>query len=195
MIEFYEIRKGPTGTVIIWHINISPSCKRIEAEWRIYASVSKAIIGSDNGWSAPCHYLNQCWNIANSKLRNTLQWNLKWSEIHTFSFTKMHLEMSSAKWRQFCLGLNVIMQSEQAFLWCVFSHWAVECHFVNKWCFSPTTVCRKSLDRIALMGIHAQINSRSKLCFAVIIIVTQLLSCCSKCAHMPKGPNLQRVDG
>ena len=33
------------------------------------------IIGSDNGWSAPSHYLNQCWNIVNSNLRNKLQWN------------------------------------------------------------------------------------------------------------------------
>ena len=30
-----------------------------------------------------------------------------WCEIHTFSFKKMHLRMSSAKWQQFCLGLNV----------------------------------------------------------------------------------------
>ena len=30
------------------------------------------------------------------------------SEIHTFSFKKMHLKMSSAKWRQCCLGLNVL---------------------------------------------------------------------------------------
>ena len=28
--------------------------------------------------------------------------------IHTFSFNKMHLKMSSAKWRPFCLGLNVL---------------------------------------------------------------------------------------
>ena len=29
-------------------------------------------------------------------------------EIHSFSFRKMHLNMSSAKWRSFCLGLNVL---------------------------------------------------------------------------------------
>ena len=29
--------------------------------------------------------------------------------IHAFSFNKMHLKMSSAKWRTFCLGLNVLM--------------------------------------------------------------------------------------
>ena len=28
-------------------------------------------------------------------------------EIHAFSFKKIHLKMSSAKWRPFCLGLNV----------------------------------------------------------------------------------------
>ena len=28
------------------------------------------------------------------------------SEIHTFSFKKMHLNMSPGKWRPFCLGLN-----------------------------------------------------------------------------------------
>ena len=29
-------------------------------------------------------------------------------EIHTFSFTKMHLKMSSRKWQTFCLSLNVL---------------------------------------------------------------------------------------
>ena len=29
--------------------------------------------------------------------------------IQTLSFKKMHLKMSSAKWRPFCLGLNVLM--------------------------------------------------------------------------------------
>ena len=28
--------------------------------------------------------------------------------IQTFPFKKMHLKMSSAKWRPFCLGLNVL---------------------------------------------------------------------------------------
>ena len=30
------------------------------------------------------------------------------SEIHTVLFKKMHLKMPFAKWRQFCLGLNVL---------------------------------------------------------------------------------------
>ena len=31
--------------------------------------------------------------------------------IHTFSFTKMHLKPSSAKWRPFCFGINVLIRS------------------------------------------------------------------------------------
>ena len=38
--------------------------------------------------------------------KNELQWIL--IGIHTFSFNKMHLKMSSAKWRPFCCGLNVL---------------------------------------------------------------------------------------
>ena len=32
-------------------------------------------------------------------------------EIHTFSFNKMHLKMSSGKWRPCCLGLSVLTWS------------------------------------------------------------------------------------
>ena len=32
------------------------------------------------------------------------------SEIYTFSFKKMHLKTSSAKWRPLCLGLNVLTE-------------------------------------------------------------------------------------
>ena len=35
-------------------------------------------------------------------------------EINTFSFKKMHLKMSSAKWRLFRLGLNVLKGQQQA---------------------------------------------------------------------------------
>ena len=33
-------------------------------------------------------------------------------EIHTFLFRKMHLKMSSGKWRPFCLGLNEFTKLE-----------------------------------------------------------------------------------
>ena len=44
--------------------------------------------------------------------------------IQTFSFKKMHLNMSSAKWHPFCLGLNVLTLisvlplSPSCWLWC-----------------------------------------------------------------------------
>ena len=51
-------------------------------------------------WSAPSHYLNQFWNKDDSNLRN--------SEILSKIFIQ-ELKISSAKWQQFCLGLNVLM--------------------------------------------------------------------------------------
>ena len=44
-------------------------------------------------------------------------------EIHSFSFKKMHLKMSSGKWRPFCLGLNVLStyisaRSSSLLWWC-----------------------------------------------------------------------------
>ena len=70
-------------------------------------SLVKIIIGSDNGMSpGRCEYLNQCWNIVNWTPRNKFQWNR--IKVHSFSLKKMHLNMSSEKWRPFCLGLSVL---------------------------------------------------------------------------------------
>ena len=54
----------------------------------------------------PSHFLNQCWNIVNWTLRNLSEILI---EIHIFSFRKMHLKMSSGKWRPFYLSLNVFI--------------------------------------------------------------------------------------
>ena len=46
--------------------------------WVTHICVSKlTIIGSENGLSAPSHYLNQSWNIVNSNLGKKFQWNIK----------------------------------------------------------------------------------------------------------------------
>ena len=58
-------------------------------------------------WTAPTHYLNQCWNIVNWTLGNKLQWNS--NRNSNIFIKKMHLKMSSGKSRPFCLGLNVLM--------------------------------------------------------------------------------------
>ena len=53
-------------------------------------------------YSTPSHYLNQCWVIVNWTLKNKLQWNF--NKNTKLSFTKMHLKLSSAKWRPSCPG-------------------------------------------------------------------------------------------
>ena len=72
------------------------------------------IVGSDNGLS-PCRRQASFWTNAWILLIGP-SWT-SFSEIligiHTFSFKKIHLKMSSAKWRPFCLGLNVL----NAFCW------------------------------------------------------------------------------
>ena len=72
--------------------------------------VSKlAIISSDNGLS-PGRRQATIWTNAGILLIEPLGTNFSeiWSEIQIFSFRKMHWKMSSAKWRPFCLGLNVL---------------------------------------------------------------------------------------
>ena len=66
------------------------------------------IIGSDNGLS-PGRRQAIIWTNIGILLIRTLRTNFSeiLSEIHTFSSKKMHLKMSSVKWRPFCLGLNV----------------------------------------------------------------------------------------
>ena len=67
-------------------------------------------IGSDNGLSPGWHQAI-IWTSARILLIQALGTNFNeiLSKSHTFSFKKMHLKMSSAKWQQFCLGLNVLM--------------------------------------------------------------------------------------
>ena len=67
------------------------------------------IIGPDNGLS-PGRRQAIIWTNAGILLIGP--WGRNFSEIligiHTFSFKKIHLKMASAKWRPFCLGLNVL---------------------------------------------------------------------------------------
>ena len=73
------------------------------------------IIGSDNGLS-PGRRQAIIWTNAGILLIGHLRTNFSeiLIEIQTFSYKKMHLKMSSGKWRPFCLGLNVL------------THWPLE---------------------------------------------------------------------
>ena len=67
-----------------------------------HISVSKlTIIGSDSGLSSGRRQAI-IWTNAGILLMGPLGTNFSeiWSEIHSFSFTNMHLKVSSAKWRQ-----------------------------------------------------------------------------------------------
>ena len=70
-------------------------------------------IGSDNGLS-PGRRQAITWTNVGILLIGPLgtNFNEMLIEIHTFSFKKIHLKMSSGKWRPFCLGLNVLKEEE-----------------------------------------------------------------------------------
>ena len=67
------------------------------------------VIGPDNGLS-PCRHSPIIWTNAGILVIQTLGTNFSeiLSEIHPFSFKKMHLKISFAKCRQFCVSLNVL---------------------------------------------------------------------------------------
>ena len=85
--------------------------------------VSKlTIIGPDNGLS-PGRRQAIIWTNAGILLIGPLGTNFSENliGIQTFSFKKMPLKMASAKWRPFCLGLNVLSNiNRQSVKLCVF---------------------------------------------------------------------------
>ena len=69
-----------------------------------------AIIGSDNGLSPGWRQVITWTNIGILLIGPLVtNFNEMLIEIHTLSFKKIHLKMSSGKWRPFCPGLNGLM--------------------------------------------------------------------------------------
>ena len=88
-------------------------CGVTKPQWVNSLRLSKlTIIGSDNGLS-PGRRQVIIWTNAGILLIWTLGTNFSeiLGEIHSFSFPEMHLKMSSAKLRQFGLGLNELSES------------------------------------------------------------------------------------
>ena len=111
---------------------LGPLANRLTHWGRVtHICVSKVtIIGSDNGLS-PGRRQAIIWTNASILLIRPLGTNF--SEIligiQTFSYKKMYLKMSSAKWRPFCLALNVLTHIRtwisydiHCILWCVHTH-------------------------------------------------------------------------
>ena len=80
------------------------------------------IIGPDNGLS-PGRRQAIIWTNAGILLIGP--WGTNFSEIligiHAFSLKKIHLKMSSAKWRSFCLGLNVLSEAQSTSMYVEFA--------------------------------------------------------------------------
>ena len=59
-------------------------------------------------WTAPSHYLNQCWNIVNWTLRNKLQWNFNRTSyifIQENALVNVVCEMASILSRPQCVNM------------------------------------------------------------------------------------------
>ena len=91
------------------------------------------IIGSDNGLLP-----GWCQAIIWTNAGILLIWPLgtNFNEIlfgfQTFSFKEMHLKMSSAKWRPFCLGLNVLRICCHWFRWWLRTE-QMRSDYLNQW--------------------------------------------------------------
>ena len=121
----HNIMKTKLRNVLNKAPRLKEKCKRrvnqcnTDREWLIrwgrvtHICVSKlTIIGSDNGLSPGwCQAI--IWTSAGILLPVTGPLGTNFSEIlikiHTFSFKKIHLKLSSGKWRPFCLSLNVLI--------------------------------------------------------------------------------------
>ena len=118
------------------------------------------IIGSDNGLS-PGRRQPIIWTNDGIPLIRPLETNLSEIriKIHTFSFKKMHLKMSPRKWRQFCLGLNVLKCT----------HFIIDCCWNNRpglnmapfiWIYK-FHVIDSNIDKTSLESNHRRANLRN----------------------------------
>ena len=113
----------------IWDLITHPKFSDGLTHWgRVtHICVSKlTIIGSDNGLS-PGRRQTIIWTHAGILLIGPLGTNFSeiLIEILTFSFKKMRLKVSSAKWRPFCLGLNLLTKTplKSMHAWVIPSDW------------------------------------------------------------------------
>ena len=106
LLTFLSLTQYQVDWLVIVEFILSVSITLILTHW---GRVTLSILGSDNGLS-PGRRQAIIRTNAGLLLIGTLGTNFSEiiGEIHTFSFKEMHLKMSSAKWRPFSLGLNVL---------------------------------------------------------------------------------------
>ena len=87
------------------------------------------IIGSDHGLSPGRRHAMISTNVVIWSMGLLItNFSEIFIEIHTFSFKKMHLKMSSAKWCLFCFDLNVLIYLDFAVIFTYFLH-LMWCHW------------------------------------------------------------------
>ena len=137
-------------------------CMTVLTHWgRVtHICVSKiSIISSDNGLS-PGRRQAIIWTSVGILLIGPLGTNFSeiLNEIYTFSFKKMHLKMSSGKWRPFCLGLNVLITAKVG----VHRGWKCIMNiFRNKsmaWCKTAITPLLTHLNYCSLAQSHPHVD-------------------------------------
>ena len=121
---YHDISSGS-----VWHVSIFQCATHYLTHWGRVTHIcvtNLTIIGSDNGLS-PGRRQAITWTNVGILLIWPLGTNFSemFIEIQTFSFNKIHLKMSSGKWRPFCLGLNVL---SDRIVWNL-NHYYAESHF------------------------------------------------------------------
>ena len=129
------------------------------------------IIGSDNGLS-PGRRQAIIWTNAGILLIEPLGTNF--SEIligiQTFSFKKMRLKMASAKWRPFCLGLNVLRNWDATLFTGCSSQRTRDATVIIESSTSNGNICTNRKPETWHRGrvdLHMFISLREKNCFPV----------------------------
>ena len=130
--------------------------------------VSKlTIIGSDNGL-LPERRQAIIWTSAEILLIGPLGTNFSEISIavQTFSFKKMHLKMSSAKWRPLCLGHNVLNHvGERGHRASIYL--ALRC---------PTARLREVLEAVRL-GVRMIVLFLNLTCASAILLLKNVSNC------------------
>ena len=103
--RLWTLKWGSNKQLLLYILILNHRWRLIQAEWREYASV----------YYPPLVQIMVCrlgifWTNAGILFIRTLAATFSEivSEIQTFRFKKMYLKISSVKWWQFCLGINVL---------------------------------------------------------------------------------------
>ena len=95
-----------TNVLIYWHYDLRLT------HWGRLTHIcvgNLTIIGSDNGLSPGRHQVIAWTNVGILLIGPLgINFSVMLTKIYTFSFKKIHLKMSSGKWRPFCRVLNVL---------------------------------------------------------------------------------------